>query len=343
MKFHLHDLDWAVKENIISPEVKHALSDALQQKYEHKPTLSFSNLLYYLGGLIIISAMTFYITKEWSSLTGLQHFSIALGYAAIFGLAGHWLWYKKKNIIPGGILITAAVCMTPMAVYGLQNHLGAWTGSDPGVYRDFFHWINDGWALMEIATVATGIAAVCLYRFPFITLPVAFSLWFISMDLTAIIYGPDFSWDERKLVSMGFGAAMLIAAFIVDRRTRKDFAFWGYLFGMFAFWGGLTSLDSDSELGKFIYCMVNVGFMITSVLLERRIFIIFGGMGVALYLGHLATEVFKDDLLFTFALSGLGLAIIGLGVLYHRNKERIAAALLQSLPDAVRRQLPQFR
>lgn len=343
MKFTAKDLDWAVEESILTSDVRDNLVSALKRKYEHRPSLTFANVLYYLGGLIIIGAMTLYVGMSWDDLRGGGYLAVALVYAALFVGIGNWLWKGKGLRIPGGILITAAVCMTPMAVFGVQDLTGWWIMDAPGKYRDFYVWIRSGWTIMEIATLVTGLIALRFYRFPFITMPMAFCLWFLSMDITAVIYGTGFSWDERKLVSLWFGLAMLVVSFLVDRRTRDDFAFWGYLFGMIAFWGGLSMLRSNSELSKFIYCMINVGLMMLSVLLSRRVFIVFGALGVAGYLGHLASSVFRDSFMFTFALSALGLGVIGLGLLYHRNRERIESAMFAMLPDWLMRNLPQNR
>ena len=78
---------------------------------------------------------------------------------------------------------------------------------------------------------------------------------------------------------------MTLIAFWVDIRSRppKDFAFWLYLFGVLAFWGALTSMDSNSELGKFIYCCINLLMAAVGATLSRRVFAVFGGLGVALY------------------------------------------------------------
>src|SRR5439155_13833543 len=50
----------------------------------------------------------------------------------------------------------------------------------------------------------------------------------MSMDLTPLIYGrSDFTWNQRLWVSLWFGLAFLAVSFLVDRRTRDDYAFWG--------------------------------------------------------------------------------------------------------------------
>jgi hypothetical protein len=48
--------------------------------------------------------------------------------------------------------------------------------------------------------------------------------------------------------------------------------------------------------------------------LSRRVFAVFGGLGVAGYLGYLASHLFRDSLLFPFALTLIGLAVIGAGL-----------------------------
>jgi hypothetical protein len=129
----------------------------------------------------------------------------------------------------------------------------------------------------------------------------------------------------------------------VDRRTREDYAFWGYLFGLMAFWGGLSLMQSSSEFNKFLYCLINLGLMLLAIFLDRRAFLVFGALGVFGYLGHLSYEVFKDSMMFPFALSVLGLLIIFLGIKYQRNREAIEAAILSLVPDGLKNLRPTAR
>jgi hypothetical protein len=99
----------------------------------------------------------------------------------------------------------------------------------------------------------------------------------------------------------------------------EDFAFWCYLFGMLAFWGGLTSMNSGSEIKQGLYALLNVGLIWLAVKLRRSTFLVFGAIGVHLYLGHLAYEVFKDSFFFPFALALLGLSLILLTVWMQRR------------------------
>jgi hypothetical protein len=297
-----------------------------------------AHLLWYAGALIVIGAMGIFSTVAFSQMGGRALAICAITYATGFTLAGHYLWHRKNLQTPGGLLIAIAVSMAPLAVYGIQDELGWWpTFGRPGTVHDFYVWIKGSWIFMEIATVVAGVTALRFYRFPFIVSMIAIALWFMSMDLTPWIFGTDqFDYEMRRRVSVWFGLGVVIVAWAVDYRKRSgDFAFWLHLFGLMAFWGGITAAQSSSEAAKAVYCLFNAGLLLVAVILVRRTYAVFGTFGIALYLGHLADVVFKDSLMFPFALSLIGMAIIGAGLLYHRKQEAIAAWLTAHLPRAV--------
>jgi hypothetical protein len=197
---------------------------------------------------------------------------------------------------------------------------------------------------MELGTIVAGVVALRLRRFPFLTAPIAFSLWYMSMDLTPLLFGKgDFTWAERQWVSVWFGLGMMLVAYLVDLRggARQDFAFWGYVFGLMAFWGGLSSMRSGSELAKMTYCLINVALIALSVLLCQRAFAVFGALGVLGYLGYLSYRVFRDSLAFPVVLSLIGILVIYLGVIYQKNSRAIEAFAHAHLPAAVRDLVPE--
>jgi len=188
--------------------------------------------------------------------------------------------------------------------------------------------------------LAIGAILLWRYRFPFMLMPIAVTLWYMSMDLVPFLLGKErvYDWEIRKLISLWFGLAMTLVAFWVDLRSRfsRDYAFWLYLFGVLTFWGGLSLMDSGSEWGKLAYCGINVAMILVGAVLGRRVFAVFGGLGVAGYLGYLSHRVFKDSLVFPFALSLVGLAIIALGVLWQRREAQWAASLRRFVPGPLR-------
>jgi len=318
------DLEWAAARGVIDVGQTEALWQVLSQRTADAPKFDLMHVSYYFGALLVIGAMGWFIGSGWERLGGGGIFVIAAVYGAAFAGAGAWAWRRADLRVPGGLLITMAVCMTPLAVYGLQRWLGVWPFDDPGAYTDFHRWVRGGWFAMEAATIAAGLLALGFCRFPFLTAPIAFALWYMSMDLTPILAGTEgFDWQFRARVSMWVGLVMLVAAYVVDRRTREDFAFWGYLFGLLAFWGGLTMQQSDSELAKAGYCLINLILMAAAVFLRRHTFLVFGALGVSGYLGHLAYSVFADSISFAVALSGLGVLIVGAGGRVRRTGRRV--------------------
>lgn len=344
MRIGKSDLEWAAAKGIIANGQVEALWRVLGERTADAPKFDLVHAAYYLGALLVIGAMGWFIGSGWERLGGGGIFIIAALYGAAFAGAGAWAWGRPGLRVPGGLLVTLSVCMTPLAVYGLQRALGVWPFDDPGVYVDFHRWIRGGWFAMEVVTVAAGLVALHFCRFPFLTAPIAFVLWYMSMDLTPIIAGTQaFAWEQRLQVSVWFGLAMLAAAYAVDRRTREDFAFWGYLFGLMAFWGGLSLHDSDSELAKAGYCLINVALMGVGVFLRRRAFMVFGAIGTFGYLAHLADAVFADSIFFSVALTALGVAIIVAGIQLKRHGPRLEAAIEMALPAGLRRLRPAAR
>jgi hypothetical protein len=302
-----------------------------------------AHLLWYAGALIVIGAMGLFSTVAFSQMGGRALAACAIIYAVAFTLAGHHLWHRKNLRTPGGLLITVAVSMAPLAVFGIQEELGWWSKfGNPGTVRDFYIWIKGSWIFMEIAAIVAGLVALRFYRFPFIVSIIAVALWFMSMDLTPWVFDTDrFDWEMRRKVSMWFGLGVIAVAWIVDYRGRGgDFAFWLHLFGLMTFWGAISMTQSSSELSKALYCLLNIGLLLLAVVLMRRAYAVFGALGVSFYLGHLADVVFKDSLLFPFALSLIGVAIIAAGLLYHRRQQAIADWLEAHLPQAVVRLRP---
>jgi hypothetical protein len=334
MSMSREDLRWAADQGLLAPGQDETLWRALEQRHAGKPRFDVANVAYYAGALIVIGAMGWYLTRAWESFGGPGIAAVAMGYAVCFVLAGRVLWDRLGLRVPGGLLFTMAVGMTPLFTYGVLRAFELWPQDDPGAYQGFHFWIKGSWFTLEIATILAGLIALRFRRFPFLTAPIAVALWYLSMDLFPLLMGVgDHDWEARKWISLCFGLAMLVGAYAVDLRGRdEDFAFWIYLFGLLAFWGGLSLMDSGSELGKFLYALINLGLIVISLILRRRVFVLFGALGVTGYIGHLAYRVFEDSVLFPFALTFLGLAIIALGVIYQRNRGQLEQFLFTRLP-----------
>ncbi len=326
-------------------QAPNALAPVASAPVASGPAFSFTNTLYYFGGMVAIGAMSLFMTLGWSSFGPWGLMLISAGYlVACLKVADH---LKSRNLpIPAGILATLAVVLVPLVVWCVQQGLGLWPPGGLSSYSAYHTHINWRWLTLEFATLASGVVMLWRYRLPFMVMPIAVTLWYMNMDVAHALWSDVGHWDWKLMrdVSLVFGIATAFIALWVDMRCRRatepewrqDYAFWLYLFGAMMFWGGLSLRDSDSELGKFFYCLVNLSLVFGGAVIGRRVFTVFGGLGVAIYLGHLSHKVFGSTLWFPFALSLLGLGLVALGIWWQRHEAQINARLSRFIPAGLR-------
>jgi hypothetical protein len=339
--FSMHDLTKAADEGVIEPAAVARLlawqesraPASLPSPLEHPKGLNLVTVAYYSGAMLMISACAWFLGDKWAVLGSAGILATTLIYFS--AAAGLGVWLRQAGyFVGGGLLVTVAVSLVPLITYAIEDLLGLWPSLPPGPYEDYYPLIRGSWIEMELATMLVGAVALYWVRFGFLTAPLAFSAWFFSMDVWALLRDKNvLTAEDRELVSVYVGLATLLVGYLLDSKLRRhgatkseDFAFWCYLFGLLAFWGGLTSMHGDSELSKALYCAMNVGLIGIGIWLRRATFIVFGALGVHVYLGHLAYEVFKDSFLFPFTLAFLGLSMILCAVLGQRFMARAAPA-----------------
>ncbi len=302
---------------------------------------SMSKLLYYFGAMIVISALTWFMSLGWMVFGGGGIFLISIVYMIMFGLVGAKLWRKEDLKTPAGLLITMAVCVTPLAIYGLETYLGVFPEDGIDNYHSFYSAIKSSWIWMEIGTIVLGLVALRFYPFPFLTAPIFFAAWFLSMDIIPLLIGNGSTFEQKAWISLFFGLFFLLIAFAIDLKKRPQYGFWGYLFGTITFWGGLTCLCfGKGEIVLFLYLLINLSLIVLSIILKRKVLIIFGAIGAFSYFGHLAYDLFENSILFPFVLTFLGLVVIYLGILYQKNSERIEKKILNFFPKGFKKLLP---
>ncbi|HKO99141.1 MAG TPA: hypothetical protein VJU86_19230 [Pyrinomonadaceae bacterium] len=299
---------------------------------EQRKGFNLVTVLYYFGAMLMISACAWFLGDKWDTLGTTGVFITTLVYLLIAVSVGRWL-RANGYTVAGGLLITVGVCLVPLLTYCIEKMTGLWPAEDPGEYQSFYPWIHGSWIVMELATIVAAALALKFVRFSFLTAPMAFCFWFLSMDLAGLIFKQNsLDSDTTKWVSVLVGLVTLAVGYGLDRTLRQrdapateDFAFWCYLFGLMAFWGGLTSMDSGSEFRRFIYLLINLALVGIAVKLKRAVFLVFGALGAYIYVGHLAWEVFKDSVFFPLILAFLGLSLI-LGTVWGQRywRQRLA-------------------
>lgn len=346
------DLQAAADAGVLNPAEIDGLLAFLGEREALAPSqprarFSGTHVLYYLGGMLAISAASLFATLavEVLGMGALLALSLAYGLVA---LKVALLLEKRGFGLPAGIFATLALALVPLAVYALQHVLGFWpeAGRDLN-YRDFHRVIDWRWLLMELATLAAGVVMLWRLRYSFLTMPIAVTLWYMGMDIVPALVlqaGGDTgwfdgaAWELRKRISLVFGMVMLLGAFFVDLRSRysQDYAFWLYLFGLLTFWGALTSMGSGALAGKLFYLAINFVLVFAGAVLSRRVFAVFGSIGIAIVLGDLSWNLFKDSFAFVLVLTLFGFALIGLGLWWSKREAELGARMRAWLPTDLR-------
>lgn len=310
------------------------------------PRFDFTHALYYLGGMLAIGAATLFMTEGWRRLGPWGLLLMCVAYIALCVWAARRL-DRRDLPVPAGILATLAICLVPLATWAVQHGLGLWPEGGPERYAQYHTLIDWRWLTLELATLAAAAAALWWLRYPFLTMPLAFTLWYLSMDLARLVVAPTeaLAWEFYRDFSLLFGLGMTLLGLWVDARSRgpggsrRDYAFWLLLLGVLTFWGALSARGSDSELAKLAYALINVVFILFGAVIGRRVFAVCGGLGVAMYLGDLSYRLFSDSLMFPFALTAIGLVLVACGIWWQRHETRVHATLLRHAPPALRRWL----
>lgn len=324
----------AVDKNIISSEQAEQLYLLSKDLPASGAAFNLTNVLYYFGGLLAIGAMSLFMSLGWELFGGWGIFFLCCCYG-LLGIGLTQKFKEKMYHIPAGICATFVICLTPLAIYGLQEGLGLWP--DNATYSEYNYFVSWRWIYMELGTLMMGAILAWYYRYPFMLMPIALTLWYMSMDLTRMLDPTDFSFERAALVSMYFGLANTLLALWIDIRSTKsgDYAFWLYIFGVMAFWTGMTCLPAGGELSRLMYFVINLMLILIGVILNRRVFVVFGAFGSFYYISYLAFNLFDNSYLFPVILTVLGIAIIYLGILWQRYEQKLTSNLRKMLPKTM--------
>lgn len=336
------DIDAAAGQGLIpadsAPRLWSFLQDRITQRQSDPASgespFTLSSLSWYSGAVILLLAMSWLDAQFWDTWNGGAMALITAVYTCAFAAAGARLWKTDQLRIPGGVFITLAAALTPVFVMATERVLGLWSLD--------LNWRASAGLELSVATSLALSAWVGLrsYKFPLLSAPLTLGLMGAVMSAYSLLSGAGYAGDNFML---GLGVAVMGGAFIADRSGKQAFTFWPYLFGAITAWGAFTDIFAwhGSEAGMLFYAVCNVGMMLASVILARRIFVVLGAIGAVGYLSHLTWTVFAGSMLFPVVMSVFAIGVIWGGVYYQRNEARIDAAILGLVPSGLRQYLPE--
>ena len=318
---------WAEKELITTQQVTNIYrfveqhGTALEQddhNVEVRQGFNLISIAYYFGGFMILLAYTIFMGIQWEDLSEVGRIAVAaITIGALWGIGA--LLRKMEFTLAGNLLIFAGTGIVPLLVFTIQQTLGLW-GEDL-IYEDFYRVIAQAWVPLEIISMAVAIIVIWYVRFPLISLLISFWAWFLSMDIIRLITGSDsWSWStEEQLISTLIGLVLLAVGYTLQRSDKRDYSFWFYLFGHIIVLCHFTALALEDEgILSLLFIIVYLAFVVASVWLQSRLFLVFGALGSYGYLCYLAFRIFDGALGFVIGLAFVGLCIVLSAVGYQK-------------------------
>ncbi len=87
---------------------------------DDRPRFSFTHVLYYLGGMLAIGAMSVFMTLGWQGFGGWGVFFIALLYVGVAWLLAR-RFEAQELPIPMGIMAALIVVLVPLATWAFRS------------------------------------------------------------------------------------------------------------------------------------------------------------------------------------------------------------------------------
>ncbi len=338
MEIRRTDLERAADAGIITHEQAEALWGSLAPRSAPpaaRPwTRDDSILLGAAGAITALSAWV--LVVAWERLGGAGAVFVSVAWGLFLLRASRWAAGRGLET-SAGVLLGLAVAALPIAVHGTQHWLGLDGGSEAPV-SDLASWALSHGFLPAVAGVAAAVASIWIRPAPFLSAVLVAALWFLLMDGAPLLFGPATSWSDRAALSSLLGILVLGAGLGADGIRHRDQAFWLYLAGLVSFWGGITTYHFASGLSLAFGGLVNAGLVFLALALRRRVFAVFGGIGLAGVLGQ-AAEALVDPLV-PFALAAIVLAVAAGTAGYSRIERPLAREVRRHLPPFARRFLP---
>ena len=280
--------------------------------------LDIATIAYYFGGFIILLAYTIFMGIQWENLGAPAQTMVTVATIAVLGGLGAYLRERELSLA-GNLLIFAATGLTPLLIYCVQQLFGLWP--DPSVpYQNYYHWVSPLWISMEVISIVVTVFVWYLSRFPLHTLLISFWTWFLSMDFVRWVgdaSGRPWSTEEQAISTL-IGIALILIGIALQKRAWERDSFWFYLFGHILVLCHLAALTLDQGGWlSLIFIAVYLLFVVGSVWLQRRVFLVFGAIGIYGYVCYFAFTLL-GVLGFTFGLALVGLLIIFSAVWYQR-------------------------
>jgi len=267
--------------------------------------------------------MGWFLSDRWEWLGAGGVLAVTALYAGLFLVVARRM---RAEGFPqaSGFAVLLAVAMVPVATIAVNELVGWFPHSSPGVCGDeeFVFWACRGEeVVVELVTVVAALVALRHVRFSLLVLPIA------ALALRFLFHG------GAALIGTGLGAAsagwmwmigasvLTAAAYATERAQRgdEDFALWLQLVAAVSAAIASTLLVGSFETFRHLLVPAALVAFAFSLRMRRFAWTLLGMGWFVAYLGWLAGEVFRETPFFPIVLAALGIGVIITTVWVQRN------------------------
>ena len=343
-------LNLGVEKNIINETQRNGLIDLYyQNNNEPKQVSTVVKVLYYIGGFIMLGAMTALMSDTIQHSTYAMILMLGTIYAVLFLGVGEFLWRKNEKL-PAGILYFLFIAAVGFIVMDIEKMTGFFPHfSDMDKLPNYWDLCRCPVIVLSALTI---IANTILQKFrpaSLLAVPTIFCSYAIFMTIFDFIYGWKNITDKIFFTSnVIFGAGLSIIGFIKDRLTKADYSMWMYLVGAAGFFMYAMFLLDALNIGvwqtQLVCFILSLIYIFIGLMIQRKPFSIIGIMGVIEYIMYFEFDNIKNHTtLLTSVVLITGLIILYAGVIYSKNVDKLRSFIESKLPEKVRNYLPQNR
>lgn len=278
--------------------------------------LNIINILYSLGGLIVVIGIVLFFEQQWETLSSLARILVTLG-SGIAAYVTGILFMRVKDFT--GVAVSFFLIFALVSPFGIFITLDTLNYSSPILSAENFIF-----SVMFIWTVASFfLLRLNLFR----AFAVIFgSLLFFSATGALLERNPAIDISkafEYRFLLLGISYILLAYAW---KKAAPTLTSWMYAIGTMMFLSAALSLGgyapSANKPWEIAYVGLNFGILFLSVVLKSRAMLVLGSLYLMGYIMKITAEYFSDSLGWPISLVLAGFALIGIGYVTFMMNQR---------------------
>ncbi len=311
----------AAKENIVTlAEIESTYINGIDKDaidpITHKK-LSIADVLYLVGGLIVVVGIAVLVGENWAKLGPVLRVLVTLGASVVTFIAGYLISKKIDLVVWSVAFYLIASIIMPLGFYTLLELLG---------------FINNPlWLETLIAGLAFAVNAIVFFKFRnsvHLIFSFLFGIWFYY-SVIQYFYGQySFDADVMSYITIVLGIALMslgVSVSISKFKKISGLVFTTATFMILVSCFVLQGFGSDARFfWEGIYPVICFVLIFLSSELKSKAVLVVSTLMLMVYIMKITGEYFAESLGWPLALVFAGLLLMGVGYMaYYLNKRQL--------------------